>query len=140
MGFYCGLKALLVRKPRRHHGGSQLADINLLPCQPHLPNLTYKKLKGRSSGIIFIAGSISNMNDVEALAVEEFCKALGRAYTRGSTCILMCPHMCLEGYCKRYSEVELPDCSPREGKEGSAGAFLPSFSGSAFDDPWIEEI
>ena len=50
--------------------------------RPDLPNLAYKRLKGKSPGIIFIPGYISNMNGTKALAIEEFCKSLGHAYIR----------------------------------------------------------
>lgn len=50
--------------------------------RPDLPNLAYKKLKGKSPGIIFIPGYLSSMNGTKALAVEEFCKSLGHSYIR----------------------------------------------------------
>ena len=51
--------------------------------QPDLRNLAYKKLKGRSPGVIFSPGSLPNMNDTKALAFEEFCKSLGNIFIRG---------------------------------------------------------
>uniref|UniRef100_G3T6F8 Palmitoyl-protein thioesterase ABHD10, mitochondrial n=2 Tax=Elephantidae TaxID=9780 RepID=G3T6F8_LOXAF len=50
--------------------------------RPDLPNLAYKKLKGKSPGVIFIPGYRSDMNGTKALAIEEFCKSLGHAYIR----------------------------------------------------------
>ncbi|XP_043855143.1 palmitoyl-protein thioesterase ABHD10, mitochondrial [Dromiciops gliroides] len=50
--------------------------------RPNLPNLAYKKLKGKTPGVIFIPGYLSNMNGTKALAIEEFCKSLGHAYIR----------------------------------------------------------
>uniref|UniRef100_A0A5F9CNN9 Palmitoyl-protein thioesterase ABHD10, mitochondrial n=1 Tax=Oryctolagus cuniculus TaxID=9986 RepID=A0A5F9CNN9_RABIT len=50
--------------------------------RPDLPKLAYKRLKGKSPGIIFIPGYLSNMNGTKALAIEEFCKSLGHAYIR----------------------------------------------------------
>ncbi|XP_055965340.1 palmitoyl-protein thioesterase ABHD10, mitochondrial [Sorex fumeus] len=50
--------------------------------RPGLPNLAYKKLKGKSPGIIFIPGFLSNMNGIKALAIEDFCRCLGHAYIR----------------------------------------------------------
>nr|KAF6381072.1 abhydrolase domain containing 10, depalmitoylase [Pipistrellus kuhlii] len=50
--------------------------------RPDLPKLAYKKLKGKSPGIIFLPGFISNMMGTKALAIEEFCKSLGHAYIR----------------------------------------------------------
>ncbi|XP_007182000.2 palmitoyl-protein thioesterase ABHD10, mitochondrial isoform X2 [Balaenoptera acutorostrata] len=59
----------------------QKTSISFL-SRPDLPNLAYKRLKGKSPGIIFIPGYISNMNGTKALAIEEFCKSLGHAYIR----------------------------------------------------------
>ncbi|XP_054981553.1 palmitoyl-protein thioesterase ABHD10, mitochondrial isoform X3 [Sorex araneus] len=50
--------------------------------RPGLPNLAYKKLKGKNPGIIFIPGFLSNMNGIKALAIEDFCRCLGHAYIR----------------------------------------------------------
>ncbi|XP_020862827.1 palmitoyl-protein thioesterase ABHD10, mitochondrial isoform X2 [Phascolarctos cinereus] len=47
-----------------------------------LPNLAYKKLKGKTPGVIFIPGYLSNMNGTKAMAIEEFCKSLGHACIR----------------------------------------------------------
>ncbi|EPY73237.1 mycophenolic acid acyl-glucuronide esterase, mitochondrial precursor [Camelus ferus] len=59
----------------------QKSSVSFL-SRPDLPNLAYKRLKGKSPGIIFIPGYISNMNGTKALAIEEFCKSLGHAYIR----------------------------------------------------------
>lgn len=59
----------------------QKASVSFLK-RPDLPKLAYKRLKGKSPGIIFIPGYLSNMNGTKALAVEEFCKSLGHAYIR----------------------------------------------------------
>ena len=59
----------------------QKTSISFL-SRPDLPNLAYKRLNGKSPGIIFIPGYISNMNGTKALAIEEFCKSLGHAYIR----------------------------------------------------------
>ncbi|GAB1300309.1 Palmitoyl-protein thioesterase ABHD10, mitochondrial [Apodemus speciosus] len=50
--------------------------------RPELPSLAYKRLKGKTPGIIFIPGYLSNMNGKKAVAVEEFCKSLGHAFIR----------------------------------------------------------
>lgn len=50
--------------------------------RPDLPSLAYKKLKGKTPGIIFIPGYLSDMNGKKALAIEEFCKSLGHACIR----------------------------------------------------------
>ena len=65
----------------------QKTSISFL-SRPDLPNLAYKRLKGKSPGIIFIPGYISNMNGTKALAIEEFCKSLGHAYIRQEQHIL----------------------------------------------------
>ncbi|XP_030184461.1 palmitoyl-protein thioesterase ABHD10, mitochondrial [Prionailurus viverrinus] len=85
LGFYRGLSALLARKsertPRWVPACRPKSSVSFL-SRPDLPNLAYKKLKGKSPGIIFIPGYISNMNGTKALAIEEFCKSLGHAYIR----------------------------------------------------------
>ncbi|XP_036911238.1 palmitoyl-protein thioesterase ABHD10, mitochondrial isoform X1 [Sturnira hondurensis] len=84
-GFHRGLSAVLARRsdrvPRRLPACRQKTSISFL-SRPDLPNLAYKRLKGKSPGIIFIPGYISNMNGTKALAIEEFCKSLGHAYIR----------------------------------------------------------
>lgn len=59
----------------------QKASVSFLK-RPDLPKLAYKRLKGKSPGIIFIPGYLSNMNGTKALAIEEFCKSLGHACIR----------------------------------------------------------
>ncbi|XP_053763327.1 palmitoyl-protein thioesterase ABHD10, mitochondrial-like [Panthera pardus] len=85
LGFHHGLSALLARKsewtPRWVPACRPKSSVSFL-SQPDLPNLAYKKLKGKSLGIIFIPGYISNMNGTKALAIGEFCKSLGHAYIR----------------------------------------------------------
>ncbi|XP_061049050.1 palmitoyl-protein thioesterase ABHD10, mitochondrial [Eubalaena glacialis] len=84
-GFHRGLSTLLApkaeRAPRWLPACRQKTSISYL-SRPDLPNLAYKRLKGKSPGIIFIPGYISNMNGTKALAIEEFCKSLGHAYIR----------------------------------------------------------
>ncbi|XP_066097107.1 palmitoyl-protein thioesterase ABHD10, mitochondrial isoform X2 [Saccopteryx bilineata] len=84
-GFHRAVSALLARKPERAPRWlpvcRQKTSFSFL-SRPDLPNLAYKKLKGKSPGIIFIPGYISNMNGTKALAIEEFCKSLGHAYIR----------------------------------------------------------
>ncbi|XP_006895418.1 PREDICTED: mycophenolic acid acyl-glucuronide esterase, mitochondrial [Elephantulus edwardii] len=84
-GLHRGLRALLAQSPERVPrwlpGCRQKASLSILK-RPDLPNLAYKKLKGRSPGVIFIPGYYSNMNGTKALAIEEFCKSLGQAYIR----------------------------------------------------------
>ncbi|XP_007469213.1 PREDICTED: mycophenolic acid acyl-glucuronide esterase, mitochondrial [Lipotes vexillifer] len=84
-GFHRGLSTLLApkaeRAPRWLPACRQKTSISFL-SRPDLPNLAYKRLKGKSPGIIFIPGYMSNMNGTKALAIEEFCKSLGHAYIR----------------------------------------------------------
>ena len=42
----------------------------------------YKHLSGKSPGIIFLSGYLSDMEGNKALALEECCKELGHSYTR----------------------------------------------------------
>ena len=42
----------------------------------------YKHLSGKSPGIIFLSGYMSDMEGNKALALEEFCKELGHSYIR----------------------------------------------------------
>ncbi|KAF6384301.1 abhydrolase domain containing 10, depalmitoylase [Rhinolophus ferrumequinum] len=84
-GFHRGLSALLARKPERTPrwlpACGQKSSVSFL-SRPDLPNLAYKRLKGKNPGIIFIPGYVSSMNGTKALAVEEFCSSLGHAYIR----------------------------------------------------------
>ncbi|KAJ1070596.1 hypothetical protein K5549_003575 [Capra hircus] len=84
-GFHHGFSTLLARKTERTpqwlRACRHKTSISFL-SRPDLPNLAYKRLKGKSPGIIFIPGYISNMNGTKALAIEEFCKSLGHAYIR----------------------------------------------------------
>ncbi|KAM9224704.1 palmitoyl-protein thioesterase ABHD10, mitochondrial [Dugong dugon] len=84
-GPHRGLSALLARNPGRAPrwlpACRQKTSLSFLN-RPDLPNLAYKKLKGKSPGVIFIPGYLSNMNGTKALAIEEFCKSLGHACIR----------------------------------------------------------
>uniref|UniRef100_F7BX91 Palmitoyl-protein thioesterase ABHD10, mitochondrial n=1 Tax=Callithrix jacchus TaxID=9483 RepID=F7BX91_CALJA len=84
-GPHRGLNTLLAPMPRRAPrwlpACRQKTSLSFLN-RPDLPKLAYKRLKGKSPGIIFIPGYISNMNGTKALAIEEFCKSLGHAYIR----------------------------------------------------------
>ncbi|NP_766099.3 palmitoyl-protein thioesterase ABHD10, mitochondrial isoform 1 precursor [Mus musculus] len=83
-GRHPGLSASLARKPPRAWWLSacrQKASLSFLN-RSELPNLAYKRLKGKTPGIIFIPGYLSNMNGIKAVAVEEFCKSLGHAFIR----------------------------------------------------------
>ncbi|XP_031219866.1 mycophenolic acid acyl-glucuronide esterase, mitochondrial [Mastomys coucha] len=102
-GRHRGLSASLARKPPRawwlsvkngkpqytwersfhyqHEGCRQKTPLSFLN-RPERPSLAYKRLKGKTPGVIFIPGYLSNMNGNKAVAVEEFCKSLGHAFIR----------------------------------------------------------
>ncbi|XP_067889007.1 abhydrolase domain containing 10, depalmitoylase a isoform X2 [Heterodontus francisci] len=46
------------------------------------PKLAYRKIKGRSPGIIFLPGFASTMQAHKAVAVEDFCKSIGHSFVR----------------------------------------------------------
>ncbi|KAI2648982.1 Palmitoyl-protein thioesterase ABHD10, mitochondrial [Labeo rohita] len=50
--------------------------------RPDLPKLAYRRVKGKSPGVVFLPGYGSNMTGQKAEALEEFCKSLGHAYLR----------------------------------------------------------
>jgi len=50
--------------------------------RPDLPKLAYRRLKGKSPGVVFLPGYASTMNGQKAEALEEFCKSLGHSYLR----------------------------------------------------------
>uniref|UniRef100_A0A8D2I916 Abhydrolase domain containing 10, depalmitoylase n=1 Tax=Urocitellus parryii TaxID=9999 RepID=A0A8D2I916_UROPR len=84
-GPHRGLSALLPRKPQRAPRWlpvcRQKTSVSFLNRQD-LPKLAYKRLKGKSPGVIFIPGYRSDMNGTKAMAIEEFCKSLGHACIR----------------------------------------------------------
>ncbi|XP_044522722.1 palmitoyl-protein thioesterase ABHD10, mitochondrial [Gracilinanus agilis] len=69
------------RSPRRIPVFRRKTTLSFLN-RPDLPNLAYKRLKGKTPGVIFIPGYLSTMNGTKAVAVEEFCKSLGHSYIR----------------------------------------------------------
>ncbi|KAF3836500.1 hypothetical protein F7725_029058 [Dissostichus mawsoni] len=50
--------------------------------RPDLPKLAYRRVKGKSPGVLFLPGYASNMNGQKAEALEEFCRSLGHSYLR----------------------------------------------------------
>jgi pimeloyl-ACP methyl ester carboxylesterase len=54
---------------------------SLLQC-PDGSALAYSHLPGSEPGVLFLAGFNSNMQGVKALALEAWCRAAGRQYTR----------------------------------------------------------
>lgn len=50
--------------------------------RPDQPKLAYRRVKGKSPGVVFLPGYGSNMSGQKAEAMEEFCRSLGHAYLR----------------------------------------------------------
>lgn len=50
--------------------------------RPDRPKLAYRRVKGKSPGVVFLPGYGSNMNGQKAEALEEFCRSLGHACLR----------------------------------------------------------
>lgn len=50
--------------------------------RPDLPKLAYRRVKGKSPGVVFLPGYGSNMNGQKAEALEEFCRSLGHSCLR----------------------------------------------------------
>lgn len=42
----------------------------------------YRKLPGKSPGVIFLPGLMSNMEGTKALALERYCRSIGHSYVR----------------------------------------------------------
>lgn len=61
---------------RRHKSTVQYAS------RPDLPKLAYRRVKGKSPGVVFLPGYGSNMNGQKAESLEEFCRSLGHSYLR----------------------------------------------------------
>ncbi|XP_035531546.1 mycophenolic acid acyl-glucuronide esterase, mitochondrial-like [Morone saxatilis] len=74
-----GLAALSSKRlegDRRHKSTVQYAS------RPDLPKLAYRRVKGKSPGVVFLPGYGSNMNGQKAESLEEFCRSLGHSYLR----------------------------------------------------------
>ncbi|KAL0993982.1 hypothetical protein UPYG_G00116380 [Umbra pygmaea] len=50
--------------------------------RPDMPKLAYRKVNGKSPGVVFLPGFASNMGGKKAEALEEFCQSLGHSYLR----------------------------------------------------------
>lgn len=48
----------------------------------HKEYIAYHQIPGKSPGVIFLTGFMSNMNGTKALALEQFCRKNGHSYTR----------------------------------------------------------
>ncbi|MBI1245650.1 MAG: alpha/beta fold hydrolase [Alphaproteobacteria bacterium] len=49
---------------------------------PHLPRIAYRRIRGKSPGVVFCTGFMSDMTGSKALAVEAWAKANGQACLR----------------------------------------------------------
>jgi len=68
--------------PKTLGGVRHKASSVQFASRPELPKLAYRKVKGKSPGVVFLPGYGSNMSGSKAEALEEFCKSLGHAYLR----------------------------------------------------------
>ncbi|XP_041924576.1 abhydrolase domain containing 10, depalmitoylase b [Alosa sapidissima] len=64
------------------YGGLRHKSTLQYASRPDLPKLAYRKIKGKSPGVVFLPGYASNMNGQKAQALEEFCQSLGHSYLR----------------------------------------------------------
>ena len=55
--------------------------FQILTCESGT-SIAYHKLEGKSPGVIFMGGFMSDMNGSKAIALEEICRELGIAYVR----------------------------------------------------------
>ncbi|XP_021475947.1 abhydrolase domain containing 10, depalmitoylase b [Oncorhynchus mykiss] len=63
-------------------GGVRQKSYVQYVTRPELPKLAYRRVKGKSPGVVFLPGYGSNMNGLKAEALEEFCRSLGHSYLR----------------------------------------------------------
>ncbi|XP_036381129.1 abhydrolase domain containing 10, depalmitoylase a isoform X2 [Megalops cyprinoides] len=63
-------------------GGIRQKSTVQYASRPDLPKLAYRKVKGKSPGVVFLPGFASNMGGQKAEALEEFCRSLGHSYLR----------------------------------------------------------
>ncbi|XP_062335855.1 abhydrolase domain containing 10, depalmitoylase b [Osmerus eperlanus] len=69
--------------PRKTWGGVRhKSSVVQFVTRQDLPKLAYRKVKGKSPGVVFLPGYGSSMNGQKAEALEEFCKSLGHSYLR----------------------------------------------------------
>ncbi|XP_040193797.1 palmitoyl-protein thioesterase ABHD10, mitochondrial [Rana temporaria] len=66
----------------RHPQACRLKSSAQLLVRQDLPKLAYHKHKGKSPGVIFLPGYLSDMNGHKAMALEDFCKSLGHSFIR----------------------------------------------------------
>ncbi|KAG5268784.1 hypothetical protein AALO_G00216420 [Alosa alosa] len=64
------------------YGGLRHKSTLQYASRPDLPKLAYRKIKGKSPGVVFLPGYASNMSGQKAQALEEFCQSLGHSYLR----------------------------------------------------------
>ncbi|XP_035287939.1 abhydrolase domain containing 10, depalmitoylase a isoform X3 [Anguilla anguilla] len=66
----------------RASGGLRQKSTVQFATRPDQPKLAYRKVKGKSPGVVFLPGFSSNMSGHKAEALEEFCRSLGHSYLR----------------------------------------------------------
>uniref|UniRef100_A0AAR2LXS9 Palmitoyl-protein thioesterase ABHD10, mitochondrial n=1 Tax=Pygocentrus nattereri TaxID=42514 RepID=A0AAR2LXS9_PYGNA len=62
-------------------GARQKSSVQYI-SRPDLPKLAYRRIKGKSPGVVFLPGYGSNMSGQKAEALQDFCKSLGHSYLR----------------------------------------------------------
>uniref|UniRef100_W5U6H4 Palmitoyl-protein thioesterase ABHD10, mitochondrial n=1 Tax=Ictalurus punctatus TaxID=7998 RepID=W5U6H4_ICTPU len=77
-----GNGAVRLLSPRCFQGVRQKSSTVQYVSRPDLPKLAYRRVKGKSPGVMFLPGFGSNMNEPKAEALEEFCRSLGHSYLR----------------------------------------------------------
>ncbi|KAK3515510.1 hypothetical protein QTP70_024205 [Hemibagrus guttatus] len=77
-----GNGAVQLLSPRCFQGVRQKSSTVQYASRPDLPKLAYRRVKGKSPGVMFLPGYGSNMNGPKAEALEEFCRSLGHSYLR----------------------------------------------------------
>ncbi|KAB5533253.1 hypothetical protein PHYPO_G00129660 [Pangasianodon hypophthalmus] len=74
--------AVRLLSPQCFQGVRQKSSTVQYISRPDLPKLAYRKVKGKSPGVMFLPGFGSNMNGPKAEALEEFCRSLGHSCLR----------------------------------------------------------
>ena len=72
----------LVRKIFRRNLASSANNMSKYLAVGPEEYIAYNHTPGKSPGVIFLPGFMSNMNGTKALALERFCGEIGHSYTR----------------------------------------------------------
>ncbi|XP_066542537.1 abhydrolase domain containing 10, depalmitoylase b [Hoplias malabaricus] len=73
--------AVRLISPMVLHGVRQKSSVQYI-SRPDLPKLAYRRVKGKSPGVVFLPGYGSNMSGQKSEALQDFCKSLGHSYLR----------------------------------------------------------